>query len=355
MRNDHGGTRQTGVTGGARLILFAMLATLCIGLGAAYVVLAVLRPGSAGLLGPLDRGEAVFDIAKDGQGRTLVVFENRASGPERGQVAVWDINSGEWLRTMLPLTCVRVHYAAGRGLCLALDADNPAGFAAYVFAPDSRILRKLVLNGIPSRTRVSPDGRLGAITVFSSGHSYSDINFSTDTNLIDLETGTVLANLETFTVSRDGNPFRSEDFNYWGVTFASDGQRFYATLASGGKTYLVEGRIGSREFRVLRSNVECPSLSPNGEKIAFKKRTGGKLGAESWRIHVLDLATGTETALAEERSIDDQIEWLDDARVLYSGGADVWVANADGSGKPEVFIGYAQSPGVVRPPPAPSG
>lgn len=340
--------------GGARLILFATLATLCIGLGGAYVVHAVLRPGSAGLLGPTGSGEAVFDIARDGQGKTLVVFENRASGPDRGQVAAWDVNSAEWLRTMLPLTCARVHYAGGRGLCLALDQDNPAAFAAYVFAPDTRIQRKLVLNGLPSRTRVSPDGRLGATTVFSSGQTYSDISFSTETNLIDLESGAVLANLESFTVSRDGAPFRSEDFNYWGVTFASDGQRIYATLATGSERYLVEGRIASREFKVLRGNVECPSLSPNGERIAFKKRMGGTLGAESWRFHVLDLATGTETPLAEERSIDDQIEWLDDKRVLYSDGVDIWVANADGSGGPEVYIGRAQSPAVVRPP-VPSG
>ncbi len=337
-------------TSGARLILFATLATLCIGLGGAYVVHAVLRPGSAGLLGPPDGGKAVFDIARDGQGKTLVVFENRASGPDRGQVAVWDINSGEWLRTMMPLTCARVHYAGGHGLCLALDQDNPAAFAAYVFAPDTRVLRKLVLNGLPSRARVSPDGRLGATTVFSSGHSYSDVSFSTETNLVDLESGMVLANLETFSVTRDGSPFKSEDFNYWGVTFASDGQRIYATLATGGETFLVEGRIDSREFKILRENVECPSLSPNGERIAFKKR----IGVESWRLHVLDLATGTETALAEERSIDDQVEWLDDARVLYSDGVDIWAANADGSGKPEVYIGHAQSPGVVRPP-VPSG
>ena len=303
-------------------------------------------PVPPGLTGPT--GKAEFDIARDGQGKTLVVFENRASGPERGQVAVWDIDSGEWLRTIMPITCARVHYAGGKGLCLALDQDNPAGFAAYVFAPDTRIRHKLVLNGLPSRTRVSPDGRFGATTVFSSGHSYSDISFLTETNLIDLESGTVLANLETFTVTRDGMPFKSEDFNYWGVTFAGDGQRFYATLATGGETYLVEGRIDSREFKVLRANVECPSLSPDGSQIAFKKRVGGSLSAETWRFHVLDLATGTETALAEERSIDDQIEWLDGKRVLYSDGVDIWAANADGLGKPEIYIGQAQSPGVVR-------
>ena len=37
----------------------------------------------------------------------------------------------------------------------------------------------------------------------------------------------------------------------------------------------------------------------------------------TWRLHVLELATLRETALAETRSVDDQVEWLDDDTVLY--------------------------------------
>ena len=40
----------------------------------------------------------------------------------------------------------------------------------------------------------------------------------------------------------------------------------------------------------------------------------------TWRFTVLDLATGTETPLAETRSVDDQLAWLDDAHLLYSDG-----------------------------------
>ena len=40
---------------------------------------------------------------------------------------------------------------------------------------------------------------------------------------------------------------RRADFNFWGVTFARDGNRFYATLGTGGKTYLVEGDVAARQ------------------------------------------------------------------------------------------------------------
>jgi hypothetical protein len=58
----------------------------------------------------------------------------------------------------------------------------------------------------------------------------------------------------------------------------------------------------------------------------------------TWRLHVLDLASGRETALAETRSVDDQVEWLDDERIMYGLAGDVWVVPADGGGKPRVYI-----------------
>ena len=100
-------------------------------------------------------------------------------------------------------------------------------------------------------------------------------------------------------------------------------------------------------MRTVRENVECPSLSPDGKRLAFKKRVGGLLRAV-WRFHVLDLATMTETPLAELRSIDEQIEWLDDRQVLYGDGSTVWVAAADGTGQPQKFLSQASSPTVLR-------
>jgi hypothetical protein len=63
----------------------------------------------------------------------------------------------------------------------------------------------------------------------------------------------------------------------------------------------------------------------------------------------------TETPLAEPEGIDDQIEWLDNERILYQkNDADrptqvsIFVLPADGSGQPEVFLTDASSPAVIR-------
>jgi hypothetical protein len=83
------------------------------------------------------------------------------------------------------------------------------------------------------------------------------------------------------------------------VTFAEDNNRFYATLGSGGKTYLIEGDIAKREARVLKENAECPSLSPDWSQIVFKKRSmHGILQRVEWPLHVLDLQTMEEHALS---------------------------------------------------------
>jgi Tol biopolymer transport system component len=94
---------------------------------------------------------------------------------------------------------------------------------------------------------------------------------------------------------------------------------------------------------VIAEDVECPSLSPDATRLAFKLRKGG-----SWRLHVLDLKTGRRTPLAETRSVDDQVEWLDDGRILYGYQGDVWVVPADGKGRPRVYLNDALSPAVVR-------
>ena len=63
---------------------------------------------------------------------------------------------------------------------------------------------------------------------------------------------------------------------------------------------------------------------------------------------MLDLATMRETPLGEQRSVDDQAEWLDDGHVLYGVDGAVWEADADGTGEPQRFIARADSPAAVR-------
>ena len=119
-------------------------------------------------------------------------------------------------------------------------------------------------------------------------------------------------------------------------------------------TYLVRGDLALRKLIVLRENVECPSLSPDNRRIAFKKRVGP--ASAPWRLYVLDVDSLTEHEIStEHRSVDDQIEWLDDRQVLYgvprpspSAVSDVWVTPVDGSAEPRMFLPEAESPVVVR-------
>jgi hypothetical protein len=193
--------------------------------------------------------------------------------------------------------------------------------------------------------------------MFKEGDSYTVIgSFSTATTIYDTVTGAPLANLEDFTVTRDGKRFQAIDFNFWGVTFARERGKFYATLGTGGQTYLVEGNVQTRRAHVLRRGVECPSVSPDNTRVAFKRlvsKGAGGLGPLRWRVSVLDLKTLKDKFVADTRNVDDQVEWLDDKTLLYSvddgtGPPDTWAVPADGSGKPRLFISAADSPTVVR-------
>jgi Tol biopolymer transport system component len=212
------------------------------------------------------------------------------------------------------------------------------------------------LTGLPSRARLSRDGSLAATTTFVFGDSYANPGqFSTRT-IVTRTDGAVVGDLEKFKLTVDGKVITKADKNLWGVTFADD-DHFYATAASGGKTWLVEGSLTRRTVNALRGDVECPSLSPDRTRVAFKKH--GDLPAGKWRLAVFDLRSGQETVLSETHSVDDQVEWLDDRTIIYglsrtatNGAAtsDVWRVPADGSGTPEVLVHDAWSPAVVRPP-----
>jgi len=170
----------------------------------------------------------------------------------------------------------------------------------------------------------------------------------------------VVPDLEQFSVTRNGQEFKEKDFNFWGVTFAQDENRFYATLWTKGKTYLVAGDMARRTAQVIHDDIECPSLSPDNRRIAFKQRSvGGLLQGRriTWRIALLDLNTGTVVPLAETRSVDDQVEWLDNDHILYaltenekgaSASTDIWVLPTKPDSPPEILLKGGFSPSVVR-------
>ena len=323
----------------SRGIVFAAIVTLSMLAAAGYVGQAALRSSDNGE-GGLDRSS----LARDPH----VVFQNvtgQAGDTKYARVALAAAEGDDIRRKVTRLLCERVYFAASRGICLlSRQGLLQTGYEVTITGPDFRRRHTLRLPGIPSRARISPDGRYGATTSFITGHSYAEDNFSTKTVLIDMARGRVLADLEKdFKIFRSGKQIKEVDFNFWGVTFGRLNGRFYATLKTGDKTYLVEGDVRTRQARVLHENVECPSISPDNSRLAYKKWLGDR-----WRLHVLDLATMKETPLAEERPVDDQVEWLDNDRILYGLSADTWVVPADGSGAPQKFLSKALSPAVVR-------
>ncbi|NEA37511.1 PD40 domain-containing protein [Streptomyces sp. SID13031] len=232
--------------------------------------------------------------------------------------------------------CQRVYASGGTMACLRATA---VPMASEVDLSDStgKVLKTLQLWGNPSRVRVSPSGHLAAWTVFRSGDSYMMAGaFSTTAGIYDLRSGTHYGSLEDFTTYVDGKPYRSADVNYWGVTFAADDVTFYATMASKGKTWLMRGDLQSRRLTAVRENVECPSLSPDGTRIAYKFREG-----KTWRLHVLTLASQADIALSETSQVDDQPAWFD-GMVAYGkqdgGQSGVFVVPADGSGQPRKLV-----------------
>jgi hypothetical protein len=242
--------------------------------------------------------------------------------------------------------CERVDLAGARALCLG--TAGPTGFKAKILDSTLRETGSVRLAGVPSRARVSPNGRYGGVTAFVAGHSYADVGqFSTAATVIDMVHGKKVGDLEhDFTITVDGKPFTAQNRNFWGITFSRDGDTLYATMASGNRTWLIKVSLSRRSGRAIHENVECPALSPDETRIGYKKAVGHN--PPVWRFHVLDLATGKETALAEEQPLDDQIEWLDNDHVLYRSGEATWTMNADGTGTPHRWLAAADSPSVVR-------
>jgi hypothetical protein len=280
-----------------------------------------------------------------------IVFRNMAWGPHRDELSSVPADDPGGRRTASGVKCLRFYAAAGTGVCLqAVHGGVQDSYRAVVLDKNLKELSHYALPGIPTRARVSPSGHLVAWTVFVGGDSYAGTNFSTRTAIVDTRTGHLDNNLESFRAVRDGKTVHASDINFWGVTFADD-EHFYATMATGGKTYLVRGDVRTRTVTTVITNVECPSLSPDGTRIAFKKRVPGLPVDSPWHLYVLDLRTLHETALAEPRSVDDQLVWSDQNTVVYSMsgdyGADLYTLPADGTGAPHRMMQSALAPAYL--------
>ncbi|MFG2712892.1 TolB family protein [Streptomyces goshikiensis] len=249
--------------------------------------------------------------------------------------------------------CDRFYAAGGTALCLRAEPGVLPKTHAIVLDGRLREVRRVTVPGIPNRARVSASGRMLSWTVFATGDSYATSSFSTRTAILDLRTGYLVTSMEQIPLTIDGVRHHAPDVNYWGVTFARDDNRFYATVSTKGRTHLVEGDMAHWSAKALRENAECPSLSPDNTRLAFKKKVSDDPAAP-WRLYVLDLGSMRERPLAETRGVDDQAAWLDDGTLAYAlpgedgRAGDIWTVPADGTGAPRLAVPGGSSPAAVR-------
>jgi len=333
----------------SRLLAFVSVAVLLAAGSSAYAVRDFDRYHAAHSAESTVPSTGAGDLASGPR----IVFRHTGVDRHYGQVAMVSLADPSGPRAFVDVTCDRVYATGDRASCLVIHRGVVTKYEALDLGADWSVLHTTQLPGIPSRTRLSPDGTLVATTSFVTGHAYMATGFSTSTEVRRFD-GRSYGDLEKFALVIDGHPANPTDRNIWGVTFQDDDRTFYATVATGGRTYLAKGDLVDRTLTTITTNAECPSLSPDGTRVAFKVDLD-KGPTTDWEVAVLDLATGKRTEIDSTRGLDDQVAWLDDDTLLYGlprtdepGTTDVWSVDVQPGAAATLLIKQAWSPAVIR-------
>lgn len=264
--------------------------------------------------------EKLTDLNPYGTSSMALVRNTTADAPTRIDLVLFDpANKQVVQRRPTGLDCERVYLARMTVFCLGVPKlsgqAGPANFRVTSLALKDNFSGSVPSGTTVSRARMSADGIYASSTMFIAGHSYGADVFSTEVLIIDLrQRKLTLPPLEYWEIIQNNVRISPRDLNFWGVTFnPRNSEEFYVTAAYGKKTFLAKGKTSAKRIELLRPEIECPSFSPDGSRLAFKKKTG----LASWVPAVLDLATQVETVLPQKHSVDDQIEWLDEHTLLY--------------------------------------
>jgi len=303
---------------------------------------------------PVPQRLASIDTVVPSPGDVLVV--NRVPGDDYGRLA---IVRSDGSRVLLDRRCDRVHVGGSTGVCAAPLDTTFGGWETLIFDATTAgfPVRHAQASASPSRLRVSADGSVVSATGFISGRSYEDVggDATTIVTLVDVATNQ-LSGLVQYE-SQDKPQLAADIAQYWGVSFADPaGDTFYVTAHYGDGPVVVRGDTQSRVLGESLGDGSCPSVSPNGQLMVYKaQRSEG-----GFDLVVRDLETGDTRVLGEQRSVDDQVEWLDNDTILYAlhpddeadeavdPSFDIWKLDLAEGSTPELFAPAASSPAVVR-------
>src|SRR5687767_9888248 len=151
--------------------MFMWVVLGCVALAVGYTAWVILRGNTrAALAQAVPQVVAAPEELQAIQNGPHLVFLHQAE-PPYGQVIVSGLDPDSANSARTALSCGRIYYAGGNGLCLNQDSSTtdplaPTLVSVMLFGSDFQPRHQFSTEGILSRARISPDGKYAAFTVF---------------------------------------------------------------------------------------------------------------------------------------------------------------------------------------------